>query len=272
MADPAKWSGHRRWSARIVFRRCGNALAYALAEFPCLAMAPTLERNWRSTYDSRRSYHAARTRLLKQGVVAEVTRDGQIVLELTPAAEAALPVWLRPEREWRRKWSGAWYIVSYDVPELRRVHRDVLRTLLQQHRFGQLHKSMWIGPWDIRPFFDDLRTAGGIADYAVLLEARSVMGGVPDEQIVRKAWPWQTIIDAQQTYFREIGDLVRIWKAAEPTAEEVRAKVRTEAVAYAMAMEKDPLLPRRLWPVGYGGERVYQLHREFCALASRRMA
>jgi hypothetical protein len=45
---------------------------------------------------------------------------------------------------------------------------------------------------------------------------------------------------------------------------------RTERMAYQFAFSFDPLLPRRLWPPGYQGEKVHARHESFrCSLRQR---
>ncbi len=262
------WKGHSRWCRQIVVRRVGNMLTYALAQGAAGMLAPHLERSWDLFHHSEIAHARAQQRLARSGLIAEITRKGEIVLELTPEGEAALPPFVRPTREWDRTWNGIWYFFCYDVPESHRHHRDVIRAALRQRRFGQFQKSMWIGPWDIRPWFDDLRQAAGITDYGMLFEARTVMG-IADERLVMQAWPWDDIDRAQTAYLHEAERTLEGWRQATPSADAVKEAIRGETMAYIQAMRNDPLLPRRLWPRGYRGEQVFAAHADFLKTASR---
>ncbi len=268
MAADKGWKAHSKWNRTILARKAGNLLTYALAQGAAGALAPHLARSWNLFHASEIAYARAQDRLLKAGLAAEITRRGEIVLELTEEGTASLPPYLRPEVHWRYRWDGIWFLFAYDVPEPQREHRDIIRRALIQRRFGQFQKSLWIGPWDIRPWFDDLRQAAGILDFAMLLEARTVMG-VSNERLVLQAWPWDRIASRHTDYLHAVGGILEAWEEDAPSEAEVREAVRSEAMAYVGAMEHDPLLPRKLWPPEYRGYQVYQLHLDFLRQASR---
>ncbi|MDI6883003.1 MAG: hypothetical protein QMC93_00805 [Patescibacteria group bacterium] len=76
----------------------------------------------------------------KKGWVSEdlsITSEGQKRLEA-----------ILPKHFDRSSWGGKWYIVAYDIPEKKRWLRDFLREKLEALGFGQLHKSLWISPFN----------------------------------------------------------------------------------------------------------------------------
>lgn len=48
------------------------------------------------------------------------------------------------------KWDGWWRLVSYDVPELYKKSRNIFRRVLEQNGFHQIHKSLWVSPYDCK--------------------------------------------------------------------------------------------------------------------------
>lgn len=48
------------------------------------------------------------------------------------------------------KWNGKWLVVSYDIPELYKKSRNVFRWVLENNDFAQLHKSLWVSPYDCK--------------------------------------------------------------------------------------------------------------------------
>lgn len=56
----------------------------------------------------------------------------------------------------RSKWDKKWRIVMFDIPEKRRQQRDFLRQKLKWLGFKELHKSVWVFPYDIRRQIRDL--------------------------------------------------------------------------------------------------------------------
>lgn len=48
------------------------------------------------------------------------------------------------------KWDGLWRLVSYDVPEKYKKSRNIFRNVLEQNGFHQVHKSLWVSPYDCK--------------------------------------------------------------------------------------------------------------------------
>lgn len=48
------------------------------------------------------------------------------------------------------KWDGKWRLVSYDVPEIYKKSRDIFRRVLENNGFYQIHKSLWVSPYDCK--------------------------------------------------------------------------------------------------------------------------
>ena len=216
---------------------------------------------WQSQDPEYWSYQSAVRRLRKQGLVAYRRKGGRDpVLQLLPDAEARLPVELRPEREWKKPWNGIWYAISYDIPEKQKSYRNVLRTFLHQHRMGGLHKSLWITHRDIRPLFADLSAAAGLGSYALLFEARTVLG-MDARELVSRAWDTDRLQRAQE-WFIETAEAARTRiqdkKLGRPALMTI---AREELRAYLTVMASDPLLPSALWPTGYRGPDTVAVHR-----------
>ncbi len=45
-----------------------------------------------------------------------------------------------------KKWDGRWRLVAFDVPEARRLERDILRNALSAIGFAPIQKSVWAHP------------------------------------------------------------------------------------------------------------------------------
>lgn len=48
------------------------------------------------------------------------------------------------------KWDGQWRLVSYDVPEIYKKSRNIFRKVLESNGFYQIHKSLWVSPYDCK--------------------------------------------------------------------------------------------------------------------------
>lgn len=56
----------------------------------------------------------------------------------------------------RPKWDKRWRMVIFDIPERKRQQRDFLRLKLKWLGFKELHKSVWVFPYDIKKQIKDL--------------------------------------------------------------------------------------------------------------------
>jgi len=47
-----------------------------------------------------------------------------------------------------RKWDGKWRVVIFDIPELKKIAREVLRNKLREIGFVKIQKSVWACPYE----------------------------------------------------------------------------------------------------------------------------
>ena len=218
-------------------------------------------------YRSQSAYNSALYRLRRQGLVIE--DGGAACLRLTKPTPDE-PVGARPEREWRRRWNGIWYVLVYDVPEKERVYRNALRGFLRRLRLGCLQQSVWVTPRDIRPEYRDLGIAAGVKGYSFLFEARTVLGRKAWE-IVEAAWDQPRLAGLQRQYCVIYAENLRRLRASEVSPVALQRLAREAVLAYAAAFAEDPLLPKPLWPAGYHGPAVVRLHRTLMQEIARRL-
>ena len=102
----------------------------------------------KTRYDYR--VRTALSRLIDEGSIRKIERDGRSYFELTPKGRKKLGDLYKYQLLMKKpkKWDGKWRIVSFDIYEKRRKVRDKFRYTLKLLGFLQLHKSMWIYPYD----------------------------------------------------------------------------------------------------------------------------
>lgn len=162
-----------------------------------------------------------------------------------------------PEVRWGRAWDGHWRLVIFDIPNGQNAEREWLRRYLRGRDFGCLQNSVWIAP---DPVEEERRTLsrGSInVESLVLLEARAC-AGESNEEIVSGAWDFDRI---NQGYSRYLKILAR--RPAGVIKSEVAAKklfrwMSEEREAWLGAIRIDPLLPARLLPEGYLGQKAWR--------------
>ena len=254
---------HPDFCAAVVRRKVGAELLCLLEGLGALLLTRGRSLGWTDRDPQFWSFRAAARRLRKAGLLTSCDSDGgHPVLELTPEGDRALPDELRPERRWKREWNGIWYVLVYDVPERQRAYRDGLRRFLQRLRMGGLQASVWVSPFDIRATYADLVQAGGVGNYAVLFDSRTVLGQSANE-VVLMAWDFGRLGAAQAWYRRTAEENLRRLGGKRPPFRDLLELACEETAAYLTVMKDDPLLPSALWPEGYRGPETVEMHRHF---------
>jgi phenylacetic acid degradation operon negative regulatory protein len=256
-----KVTGLKRVSWKVVRRTAGTELLDIVAWWGAWACSGGRSIYNQSSFPSQSAYWAAVSRLGKKGLLVRRRSGGRTpFMELTDEGRARLVS--NPETKWKLPWDGVWYLLSYDIPERDRGYRDVLRAFLKRHRMGCLHHSTWITPQDVRPEYHDLCEGASVGGFAVLLHAQAAFG-TDDDEIVRKAWPWEKIERAQDAFidrYSKVLDAARSGRLRESTLRDLPIQ---ELRDYIILLDLDPLLPRQLWPRGYRGPELHAFHKSF---------
>ena len=216
----------------------------------------------RSCYPSENAYRSAKSRLLKQGLIATRSMNGRSPnLILTDEAEVSMPDYFAPELKWNLPWNKRWYMLIYDVPETDRKYRNILRRFLKKKHLGLLQQSVWVTPKDIRPDFNDLVQAANIDAFAYLFESRTVLG-LPSHTIVENAWDFDALHDRQEHFCQVTDRNIAELQSGEHPPHELGQLLRMTLAAYHSAMSEDPLLPEALLPETYLGKTAYRSFRK----------
>lgn len=85
------------------------------------------------------------------------------------------------------QWDGAWYLISYTIPEQQRQLRDQLRVKLLWLGCGALSSGLWITPHDVAREVEDIAAALRITKHVEVFRAEHV--GFSDlPQLVSQCW------------------------------------------------------------------------------------
>jgi phenylacetic acid degradation operon negative regulatory protein len=220
----------------------------------------------RSCYPNKAAYQNATSRLRKKGLIIH-RNDGAETpkLMLSDAGRQLIPSYFNPETFWNKKWNGIWYLMMYDIPEVDKRYRNVLRKFLKRMRMGCLQKSVWITPSDIRPEFDDLAKAASLDGFAYLFEARTVLG-LSSSRVVEDAWNFDRLFLLQQHFCQVVEKNMELLLEAQCDEEDLSQLIRQAVDAYHAAFCEDPLLPNALLPTNYLGREVLLRHRKLFKL------
>lgn len=120
--------------------------------------------------------------LKKQGLI-EVNRDNhQLYISLTPQGKRKAG-WLqiddlridRPQR-----WDKKWWLILFDISELKKMHREAFRGKIKELGFLQLQKSVWLYPFDCRAEIELLRDFFGLKEQELRLVVADDIGGTKE--------------------------------------------------------------------------------------------
>lgn len=80
---------------------------------------------------------------------AKLTQKGEKILRLAEINNYQIK---KPKR-----WDGKWRVITFDIKETRKSTRNQIRHILKTIGFCQLHKSVWIYPYDCEDFITLLK-------------------------------------------------------------------------------------------------------------------
>jgi len=142
--------------------------------FPGLGLLYREYKRWQ-TFEKRRLKETVR-RLHKQKLVKVVERNGQLLVELTEKGKIKALSYKIDEMTIKKpaKWDGLWRVVIFDIPEKKRLARDVLRNKLRLLGFYKLQKSVFVHPFPCRDEIDFIKEVLRIGPYLTFLEAKFI--------------------------------------------------------------------------------------------------
>ncbi len=175
-----------------------------------------------------------------------------------------------PEAKWLRRWDGRWRLVLFDVPVEQDVQRVRLRRYLHANGFGCLQGSVWVTPDPVAGEREILAGGKVNVNSLLLLEARPC-AGESDAEIVAGAWDFVAINRNYTEHLKVLDDMPTESLRDEASAQRLNKWANLERVAWLTAVEIDPLLPERLLPAGYGGQRAWKRRIEVLRRAGERL-
>lgn len=106
-------------------------------------------------------------KLRDEGLVEQVKLKEDILFKLTDAGEDILG-------NDPKHWNGKWRIVIFDIPEQKRIIRNMFRRNLKKWGFKNLQKSVWISKRDVFEKLSNYVKDLGIEQWVILIEANKL--------------------------------------------------------------------------------------------------
>lgn len=94
----------------------------------------------------RSALSKAIARLKKRGLITrEREDDDKVILKLTNEGKTAMFLMVEDDKQW----DGKWRVVVWDIPEQKRIIRNLFRRNLKKWGFKNLQKSVWVSKKDV---------------------------------------------------------------------------------------------------------------------------
>ncbi|MBI3103683.1 CRISPR-associated endonuclease Cas2 [Candidatus Daviesbacteria bacterium] len=117
------------------------------------------------------SLSQALKRLRESGLIEQVKLKNDVIIKLTQTGKELIS-----DGSDEKEWDGKWRIVIFDIPEQKRVIRNLFRRNLKKWGFKHLQKSVWISK---RNVFDKLEVyikELGIEQWVIVMEVNRLSG------------------------------------------------------------------------------------------------
>lgn len=129
--------------------------------------------HYRYVYDvpnlPKSSISKAIHRLKAKGLIKKSQIDNQAIIELTDLGKNFLAINNSAE-----EWDGKWRIVAFDIPEQKRIVRNLFRRNLKKWGFKPLQKSVWVSKRDVYQKLIDYIKNLELEEFITVIEAEKI--------------------------------------------------------------------------------------------------
>lgn len=145
----------------------------------------------------------------------------------------------------KEKWNGGWTIITYDLPNTRKVDRDHLRNRLKELGFGSPQESLYVSPLALSGALSQFIKGENLDDFVWVAKAEGILG-LSNKEVAQKSWN-----------LSEMADLYDKLLTVLPKVKNLNSdKINSEWQKHFLAVDNvDPYLPQELTPDDWPGER-----------------
>ncbi len=167
-------------------------------------------------------------------------------------------------------WSGRWYVVTYNIPEVRRQQRNRLRRELTWMGCGAFNSAIWISPYDVTETVRQVSERLRIEEYVQVFRSEH-LGFADARELVARCWDLEGINGQYASFIKKYGLLLdrdreslEEWDKVDPAECFTRRFMLLHE--YRQFPFVDPHLPPELLPSDWLSGRATELFKEHYAL------
>ncbi len=181
----------------------------------------------------------------RQKLLRPVMRGRHAIPEITEAGKKRL-VAILPNYDEKRLWDGRMHLTTYDIPEAKHTHRDLLRDTIRRLGAGRLQDSVWITPYNpvgsLRNTIVEHNLAG-----SVIVSDMGEGGAIGEEDLtslVVRVWRLDKLNDRYEEWLQDYkrSDGIDQWLVT----------------SYLTILRDDPQLPFALLPKWWKGDKTWR--------------
>ncbi|MCX6809464.1 MAG: hypothetical protein NTZ65_01810 [Candidatus Berkelbacteria bacterium] len=114
-------------------------------------------------------------KIVKDRFIKIIEKNGETTLKITEKGKVRLVNFNIDTIKIREScWDGQWRFVIFDIPEKRRIARDVLREKLKEIGFIQIQKSVWACPYECEEEIDFIASVYDAEPYVNYIIAKKI--------------------------------------------------------------------------------------------------
>jgi len=213
-----------------------------------LAGEAALEKGMEMAID-KETIKRAIWKVTHQHLIRRQRKKGQEFWQITEEGKRRLQS-LLPRYQEKRTWDGHFYLITFDIAEKNRRHRDLLRDYLRRIGAGMLQISVWLTPYDPRGILKEFIKKRNLSG-AVIVSDVGKEGSIGEEDLddlIRRVYK----LDELNERYRNFIGLIKNRELDKPQV----------AFRFLSILADDPQLPFELLPYDWQGKRAYEVFKE----------
>ena len=216
----------------------------------------------------RHNYSHLVWRTLKTGYIEKIVKEGKVYLRLSGEGGEKIardfPLLAFQKTKWDRKWR----LVLFDIAELNRRTRDVLRRKLRELGFGMFQQSVYISPHNFTKDLLEFLNAARLSDFVYVFEISHSQMAIGDpKQLANKLWNLDSVNEKYLKLIEKIRHLTGFngrgvqlndsgVRERGRNGEELLKSIHEEYLNLIIA---DPFLPKELLPSNWAFAKLGDL-------------
>ncbi len=208
----------------------------------------TAGRTSRGVHEAARWAEGVNVDMIRRAI-AHMRSKGWIKrdLHVTCEGQKRITAFVPEVRKYPKRWSGIWYLISFDIPERIAWKRNNLRTSLRRMGFGKLHESLLISPYNFLGDAQQYCKAERLSEYVLPATSKEV-GTRASKELADRVWGLNELNNEYRKW-------IELCEDGTTDPEEQFAQI----FSYRALLRRDPFLPKPLLPSPWYGAQAHKL-------------